>query len=136
MDIDVGEKAILEKAIYSSPFSFPFKKLNRNWDLYTKILQDADTLDFFSYEREASFNKVKEKIVFYAFLGLFSDRALSYGRKNIANYLNFPELAKESYSNFANPPAGGEAKQWTNLSSLKGENTHAFQAWVVYVQKD
>jgi len=97
MDIDVGEKAILENAIYSSPFSFPFKMLNRNGDLYTKILQDADTLDFFSRQREVSFNKAKKNIVFYAFLGLFSDPALAYGRKNIANYLNFPQLAKEPY---------------------------------------
>ena len=97
MDIDVGEKAILEKAIYSSPFSFPFKKLNRSGDLYAKILQDADTLDFFSRQREVSFNKAKKNIVFYAFLGLFSGPALAHGRKNIANYLNFSQIAKEPY---------------------------------------
>jgi len=97
LDIDVGEKSIIENAIYSSPFSFPFKMLNKNGNLYTKILQDADTLDFFSYEREVSFNKAKKNIVFYAFLGLFSHHALAYGRKNIANYLNFPQIAKEAY---------------------------------------
>ena len=97
LDIDEREKVILENAIYLSPFSFPFKMLNKNADLYTKILQDADTLDFFSYEREVSFNKAKKNIVFYAFLGLFSDRALAYGRKNIVNYLNFPQVAKELY---------------------------------------
>ena len=97
LDIDGREKGIIENAIYSSPFSFPFKKLNRSGDLYTKILQDADTLDFFSRQREVSFNRAKKNIVFYAFLGLFSDRALAYGRMHIANYLNFPQIAKELY---------------------------------------
>jgi hypothetical protein len=71
--------------------------LNPNGNLYTKILQDADTLDFFSKEREESFNKAKKKIIFYALLGLFSKYALIYGRKNIANYLNFRKVANESY---------------------------------------
>lgn len=97
LDIAVDERGIIENAIYSSPFSFPFKMLNRNGNLYTKILQDADTLDFFSKERENSFNRAKKNILFYAFLGLFSGSALNYGRKNIANYLNFPQIAKESY---------------------------------------
>ena len=97
LDINADDKTILENAIYLSPFSFPFKKLNRSGDLYTKILQDADTLDFFSYERENSFKRAKKKITFYAFLGMFSKRALSYGRKNIANYLNFAQLANEYY---------------------------------------
>jgi hypothetical protein len=97
LDIDADDKTILEKAIYLSPFSFPFKKLNRSGDLYTKILQDADTLDFFSRQRENSFNKAKKNILFYSILGLFSQQALAYGRKNIANYLNFPKLANESY---------------------------------------
>jgi hypothetical protein len=97
LDINADDKTILENAIYLSPFSFPFKKLNRSGDLYTKILQDADTLDFFSYERENSFKRAKKKITFYAFLGLFSDRALSYGRMHIAKYLNFAQLANETY---------------------------------------
>ena len=97
LDVDKDEKIIIEKAIYSSPFSFPFKMLNRNEDLYTKILQDADTLDFFSKERERDFSKSKKNVLFYSLLGLFSGSALNYGRKNIENYLNFPGIAKESY---------------------------------------
>jgi len=97
LDINKDEKAIIENAIYSDPFSFPFKMLNRNGDLYTKILQDADTLDFFSKERENDFTKSKKKILFYALLRLFSGPILNYGRKNIGNYLNFPQIAKESY---------------------------------------
>jgi hypothetical protein len=71
--------------------------LNPNGDLYTKILQDADTLDFFSRQREKSFNKAKKKVIFYALLGLFSKYPLVFGRKNIANYLNLKEVANEPY---------------------------------------
>jgi len=42
--------------------------LNKNEDLYTKILQDADTLDFFSKERERDFSKSKVKTVFVLFI--------------------------------------------------------------------
>ena len=97
LNINADEKKIIENAIYLSPFSFPFKMLNPNGNLYTKILQDADTLDFFSKEREESFKKAKKKVIFYALLGLFSKYALIYGRKNIYNYLNFSEVANESY---------------------------------------
>ncbi len=97
LDIDGEEKTVIENAIYSSSFSFPFKRLNKDKDLYTQILQDADTLDFFSKEREDSFKKARKDFSFYAFLGLFSNLALKYGRKNIENYLNFPQLAQESY---------------------------------------
>ena len=48
-------------------------------------------------EREKSFKKATKKFVFYAFLGLFSNLALNYGRKNLKNYLNLPQLAKEPY---------------------------------------
>ena len=97
LDIDEGESAIIENAIYKSPFSFPFKILNPNGDLYTKILQDADTLDFFTKQREESFKAAKKNIIFYAFLGLFSDWALKYGRGNLKKYLNFPQISKEPY---------------------------------------
>ncbi len=97
LDIDDREKEILENAIYLSPYSFPFKMLNPKGNLYTKILQDADTLDFFSKSREVSFDRVKKNIVFYAFLGLFSSQALAYGRKNIGKFLNFPQITRQLY---------------------------------------
>jgi hypothetical protein len=97
LNIDIDERKIIENAVYRSPFSFPFKMLNPNGDLYTKILQDADTLDFFSRQREKSFNKAKKKVIFYALLGLFSKYPLVFGRKNIANYLNLKEVANEPY---------------------------------------
>lgn len=95
LSVNENDKKIIENTVYSIPFSFPFKKLNRNGDLYKRILQDADTLDFFSKEREVSFEKASKMYIFYAFFRIFSDWALKYGRKNLKNYLNFPQLVKE-----------------------------------------
>ena len=61
LGIKGNEREIIENAIYSSSFSFPFKKLNKNGNLYTQVLQDADTLDFFSKEREKSFMVYSDK---------------------------------------------------------------------------
>jgi HD superfamily phosphodiesterase len=97
LEIENSEREIIQRAIYSGSFSFPFKKLNKNGDLYTKILQDADTIDFFSKEREQGFKKAGKKFVFYAFLGIFSNWALNYGRKNLKNYLNLPQLIEKFY---------------------------------------
>jgi hypothetical protein len=98
-ELRIGEKEknIIKNAIYSSSFSFPFKRLNKNKDLYTQILQDADTLDFFHPDRIKSFNRSKNKYFFYKIIGLFSNWAVKNGRKNLSNYLNFPEIAKEEY---------------------------------------
>jgi len=96
-DLSRSEKKIISEAIYNSPYSFPFKKLNRDGDLYSKILQDADTIDFFSKEREKSFHQAKKEFVFYKILGLFFWAGLEYGRKHLKNYLNFPELAEDFY---------------------------------------
>jgi len=97
LKIDGYDRIIIENAIYSGSFSFPFKKLNRDKNLYTKILQDADTIDFFSSEREVSFKKMVKDFRFYSFLGMFSKQALKFGRTNLGDYLNFPQLAEESY---------------------------------------
>jgi HD superfamily phosphodiesterase len=91
-----SEKTTIENAIYSSSFSFPFKKLNKDKDLYTQILQDADTLDFFNKDRVKSFEKSKGKYFFYKIVGALSNWAVKYGRRNIKNYLNFPELAEKT----------------------------------------
>jgi hypothetical protein len=73
------------------------KRLNKGGDLYTQILQDSDTIDFFSKQREISFKKAAAEFGFYFFLRPFSKWALRYGRNNLKNYLNAPELVQESY---------------------------------------
>lgn len=46
---------IITRAISKHPHSFPFRRLNKARDLYTQILQDADTLDFFAATRIETF---------------------------------------------------------------------------------
>ena len=53
--IDKNEKEIIITACRKHPHSFPFRRLNKKSDLYTKILQDADTLDYFNEKRMKSF---------------------------------------------------------------------------------
>lgn len=91
------EKHIIENAIYSSSFSFPFRKLNKNRDLYTQILQDADTIDFFNGDRVKKYKKHKNEYLFFRFLSPFSETAINYGRKNLKIFLNFPQIASKFY---------------------------------------
>ncbi len=94
LGIKGDEKRIIENSIYSSSFSFPFGKLNKDKDLYAQILQDADTIDFFSLERQESYKIAKKSNLFYRLLGPFSMMAIKYGRGNIRKYLNFPVISE------------------------------------------
>ena len=46
---------VIARAISRHPHSFPFRRLHKTGDLYTQLLQDADTLDFFAWTRMESF---------------------------------------------------------------------------------
>ncbi len=91
-DLSSEENKVIERAIYNHSYSFPFKRLNKDGDVYSRVLQDADTIDFFSKEREKDFSGSKKKFFFYKLISPFSNWAFSYGRKNLKNYLNFSEL--------------------------------------------
>ena len=54
-DISGNEKNIIINACGKHTHSFPFRRLNKKGDIYTKILQDADTLEDFDEERIDSF---------------------------------------------------------------------------------
>lgn len=92
--IKENEKNILFNAVYSHPFSIPYKHLNRDKDIYTQVLQDADSIDYFSHEREKSYVNSINKIMIYRLGRFFSKKYLSYGRSHLGQYLNFPELDK------------------------------------------
>lgn len=87
------EKDVLFKAIIAHPLSIPWRKLNRNSDYYTKILQDADSLDYFSTSRMNlwinQFSNTKWKVL----LPLFR-LYMNTGRKFIRFFLNNPQLEK------------------------------------------
>jgi len=85
LNINSEEKKIMEKAIYSSPFSFPFKILNPRGDLYTKILQDADTLDFFQKKGKKAWVSGKIKVFFISLLGFSPNVHLPMAEKTYPN---------------------------------------------------
>lgn len=86
-----SDRYILSEAIYQHTLSFPFKRLNQKYSLYSQIVQDADTLDFLSEIRILDLKKNKKKFKLYRFLSLFSGLA-KYARKRTKNYLNIPEI--------------------------------------------
>ncbi len=83
-----AENKILSTAIVNHPYSIPYGILNKQGDIYSKILQDADSLDYLSEERKLVLAKGK-------LLTYFINKYLSWVRKNIKKYLNFPELIKK-----------------------------------------
>lgn len=85
--VPANERQILDRSIINHPYSIPFRCLNEQNDLYSKILQDADSIDYCSKARELSFTK-KSGVL----LVLLAKIYLSYIRNHIGNYLNFPRL--------------------------------------------
>lgn len=51
-DLSKNERSIIFRAVVNHPHSIPYRRLNKRGDWYTKILQDADTWDYISKERE------------------------------------------------------------------------------------
>lgn len=96
-ELGIEEKSKITQAIVHHPLAFPLKNLNRNRDLYTKILQDADTLDQFSPERLRSLQKAKEKYFHYKIISGIGGAVYRYCRKNIKKFLNLPKIAKSFY---------------------------------------
>jgi len=88
------EKQIIVTAIIHHPHAFPLRRLNRHRDLYSQLLQDADTLDFYSVERLTTFNVSRQLFFFYRISSHFVGISFRLYKRNIHKYLNFPELAE------------------------------------------
>ena len=88
------EKKILFNAIYNHPFSIPYRHLNKNKDIFTQVLQDADSLDYFSKEREMEFRSSNNMTYLYRLVIRFSKRYFLFGRKHIHLFLNFPNTSR------------------------------------------
>ncbi len=85
------ERSIIFRAIINHPHSIPYRRLNKKGDWYTKILQDADTLDYVSKERERSAVQNGKKIwtnLIKAYLWLI--------RRGIKYFLNTPVLCSKT----------------------------------------
>lgn len=84
------------KAVSRHAHSFPFRRLNKKSNVYTKVLQDADTLDFFNClrikmfmgNRDGFFRNIKRKL---------GSKLIGYGVNNLGSFLNYPILAKSFF---------------------------------------
>jgi len=93
-DISDETKEIMIDAVFRHTHSFPFKKLNKGHSLYAKILQDADTLDFFDKTRINYFLMMGNHGFFKGIRKSFINALIRYGVNNLGAFLNFPALAK------------------------------------------
>ncbi len=97
-DLPPEEEQILAVSIVNHPYSIPYRVLNKQRDLYSKVLQDADSLDSVSLRREHSFINRKGKILTY-----LTSIYLFWIRNNIEKYLNFPELTNKLNNGLISP---------------------------------
>jgi len=86
-DLTMTEKRVLKNSIVNHPHSIPYRILNKHNDLYSKILQDADSLDYVSPIREKSFLDKSGRLI-----QKLTTVYMTYIRKNLKSYLNFPEI--------------------------------------------
>jgi hypothetical protein len=99
LEIDRYEKEILLEAVKTHPHSFPLKRLNKRYSIYSQILQDADTIDAYRDNREEEtldiyLSKVTKAFVFKLF---------NIKKADLDNYLNLDESKKYFYEiNFLN----------------------------------
>jgi HD superfamily phosphodiesterase len=97
LELKGKERNTIYNAILRHSLSFPYRRLNKNADLYTKIIQDADTLDLFSPQRMAKFRKYRKSLLQYKLIGGIIDWGVNYK----SWFLNYPELAKHADSFYA-----------------------------------
>lgn len=95
LSINEADSKLILKACSRHPHSFPFKRLNKAGDYYTKILQDSDTIDFFNQERVDQFKQEMKRSFFSFLVKPFFDHYINYGRRNLREYLNYPQLYEE-----------------------------------------
>jgi HD superfamily phosphodiesterase len=96
-NINHKDQQIIINAVQRHPHSFPFHLLNKKSDIYTRILQDADTIDFFNKKRINSFNKKFRRPYVKRFIIVISKLLESNRRHILKIFLNYPELARHLY---------------------------------------
>jgi hypothetical protein len=96
-NISKQNQRIIVDAISRHTHSFPFRKLNRKRDVYTKVLQDADTLDFFYCLRIKYYISQHDKGLFKGIRKKYSNKLINYGILNLNRFLNYPQLARSFF---------------------------------------
>lgn len=98
-NISDDAKEVIIDAVSRHAHSFPFKKLNKGNGYYAKILQDADTLDFFDASRINYFLINQNKSLFKTLRKAITNAFIRYGKNNLGLFLNYPILAKIFFEN-------------------------------------
>lgn len=83
------DQNIIIEAIKHHAFSFPYPRLNKKRSIFIQVLQDADTIDYFSKERFKQACQRKTLLITYKLLKFIYD----FGFHNLKYFLNFPQLA-------------------------------------------
>lgn len=96
-EIPESTSEVIEDAVYRHAHSFPFRRLNKNQSIYTKILQDADTLDGFNTMRVKLYMKENKDGFLGSIKRNLGSKLIKYGKVNLASFLNYPILAKSFY---------------------------------------
>lgn len=97
LSINQSDSKKILQACSKHPHSFPFKRLNKSSDYYTKILQDSDTIDFFNQKRVTQFKRQIKPSFISGLIKPFFNPYINYGRKNLKRYLNYPQLYEKLF---------------------------------------
>ena len=97
LSIAKEDRLIIFNAVIKHPYSFPFKRLRPQEDLYTQVLQDADTLDIFIEFRKQTLIQLKKNTFLYKPLKRPAEKLFIYGKNNLANFLNYPQILTYFY---------------------------------------
>ena len=96
-DLSKKVKEIIVDAVFRHTHSFPFRRLNKGHSVYAKILQDADTLDFFNCLRIKIYISEHDKGIFKSLRKYLSSKLIQYGINNLGSFLNYPILSKSFF---------------------------------------
>lgn len=94
--LDKKETEIILNAVRRHPLAYPFRRLNKTQDVYTKILQDADFIDSIDPSRVSKFVEPKQSQAFFIRLikRLWDvEKKVAEARQKTEKYLNFSSLA-------------------------------------------
>ncbi len=86
-DLSREEKTLLREAVVYHSHSIPYRRLCKRKSLISRILQDADSLDYISEERLYTFCAMRSQL-----LSFLSIKIIKVIKKHIDWFLNFPEL--------------------------------------------
>ena len=99
LGLEKKEKRLIKEAVGFHAHNFPFKGLRneKRLSIYTKILQDADLIDYFCEKRIKTLMANEKRFIMRRVLFLLCRPLFNYSKENISRFLNFPQAADLVY---------------------------------------